>query len=92
MRLFNGLVLYFLQLRVRNNTCEVNEHFSNTIEHCFGSYRPSREDHAPFGPNGAFTFQSEKELEGRSYWGVVDTYVFESLTVITSSICEEYCL
>jgi polycystin 2 len=64
------------QVRVRNDSCEIHPDFKDTIVGCYASYSSVAESKDPFGlMNGtAWTYQSEKELDGSSYWGQVSTY------------------
>ncbi|XP_031573831.1 polycystic kidney disease 2-like 1 protein isoform X2 [Actinia tenebrosa] len=64
------------QTRVLNDSCVVHDDFKSVIKECYAPYSPSAEDTNPFGKmNGtAWTYKTEKELEGRSYWGRLTTY------------------
>ncbi|XP_055967274.1 polycystin-2 [Sorex fumeus] len=64
------------QLRVRNGSCAVPQDLREEITECYDVYSPASEDRAPFGPrNGtAWTYSSEKALNGSSHWGLMATY------------------
>ncbi|XP_060043769.1 polycystin-2 [Erinaceus europaeus] len=64
------------QLRVRNGSCSIPPDLREDIKECYDIYSSGSEDRAPFGPrNGtAWTYTSEKDLNGSSHWGVVTTY------------------
>jgi polycystin 2 len=64
------------QVRVRNDSCEIHPDFKDTIQGCYAGYSSAAESRDPFGKmNGtAWTYQTEKELDGSSYWGQVSTY------------------
>lgn len=66
----------FRQLRVKNNSCVVHDDFKSVIHECYAPYSPGAEDEEPFGlKNGtAWTFQTEKELDGQSHWGRITSY------------------
>ncbi|XP_061439044.1 polycystin-2 isoform X2 [Rhineura floridana] len=64
------------QLKVRNGTCSIPEDLKDEIKDCYDVYSVGNEDTAPFGPlNGtAWTYTSEKDLNGSSHWGLIATY------------------
>lgn len=64
------------QLRVRNGSCSIPPDLREDIKECYDVYSWLSEDRAPFGPrNGtAWTYTSEKDLNGSSHWGVIATY------------------
>lgn len=64
------------QLRVLNDSCTVHKDFKSVIKECYAPYAKNIEDKNPYGKmNGsAWTYKSEKELKGRSYWGRITTY------------------
>ncbi|EDO47023.1 predicted protein [Nematostella vectensis] len=66
----------FRQLRVLNDSCTVHDDFKSVIKECYAAYSPNVEDMNTFGKmNGsAWTYQTEKDLQGRSYWGRMTTY------------------
>ncbi|KAL1425989.1 hypothetical protein MTO96_018639 [Rhipicephalus appendiculatus] len=64
------------QLRVRNDSCNVHSDFKKAITQCFDNYSPHFEDKSPFGlMNGsAWTYHTEKELNGADHWGLLSSY------------------
>lgn len=64
------------QLRVRNDSCVVHPDFTSSISECYDVYDPTIEDTRPFGLlNGtAWTYHTEKEMNGSSHWGLLATY------------------
>ncbi|XP_073252460.1 polycystin-2-like protein 1 [Porites lutea] len=72
------------QLRVKNDSCVVHADFQSVIKECYAPYSPGAEDTAPFGlKNGsAWTYQTEKELDGRSHWGRITTYSGGGFTML----------
>lgn len=64
------------QLRVRNDSCNVHSDFKKAITQCFDNYSPHFEDKGPFGlMNGtAWTYHTEKELNGADHWGLLSSY------------------
>ncbi|KAM7305363.1 polycystin-2 [Ixodes scapularis] len=64
------------QLRVRNDSCNVHPDFKKAITQCYDTYSPHFEDKGPFGlMNGsAWTYHSEKELDGADHWGMLSSY------------------
>ncbi|CAN7994310.1 unnamed protein product [Ixodes hexagonus] len=64
------------QLRVRNDSCNVHSDFKKAITQCYDTYSPHFEDKGPFGlMNGsAWTYHSEKELDGANHWGLLSSY------------------
>ncbi|KAM6440102.1 polycystin-2 isoform 3-T3 [Liasis olivaceus] len=64
------------QLKVRNASCSIPEDLKDEIKDCYDVYSVANEDTAPFGlRNGtAWTYTSEKDLNGRSHWGLIATY------------------
>uniref|UniRef100_A0A3Q0R3Q6 Polycystin 2 like 1, transient receptor potential cation channel n=1 Tax=Amphilophus citrinellus TaxID=61819 RepID=A0A3Q0R3Q6_AMPCI len=64
------------QLKIKNNSCKVANDFRDEITGCFDVYSVEKEDDRSFGLiNGtAWTYHTEKELKGSSYWGLLTTY------------------
>ncbi|KFO75138.1 Polycystin-2, partial [Cuculus canorus] len=64
------------QLKVRNGSCSIPEDLKDEIKDCYDVYSVANEDTAPFGlRNGtAWTYTSEKDLNGSSHWGLIATY------------------
>ncbi|XP_065058180.1 polycystin-2-like protein 1 [Rhopilema esculentum] len=64
------------QVRVRNDSCVVHSDFKKEIKECYAPYATNIEDTRSFGKmNGsAWTYKSEKELEGRGTWGQLTSY------------------
>uniref|UniRef100_I3JVP1 Polycystin 2 like 1, transient receptor potential cation channel n=1 Tax=Oreochromis niloticus TaxID=8128 RepID=I3JVP1_ORENI len=64
------------QIKIKNNSCTVYSDFKNGIKDCFAVYTDQKEDEQSFGLiNGsAWTYHTEKEIKGSSYWGLVATY------------------
>uniref|UniRef100_A0A6I8R678 Polycystic kidney disease 2-like 1 n=1 Tax=Xenopus tropicalis TaxID=8364 RepID=A0A6I8R678_XENTR len=64
------------QLKVKNNSCMVYKDFKDEIVGCFDVYSKDKEDTSQFGLiNGtAWTYYTEEELGGSSYWGKITTY------------------
>ncbi|KAF7252827.1 Polycystin-2 [Varanus komodoensis] len=64
------------QLKVRNGSCSIPEDLKDEIKDCYDVYSVGNEDTAPFGlRNGtAWTYTSEKDLNGSSHWGLIATY------------------
>ncbi|XP_060542950.1 polycystin-2 isoform X2 [Pantherophis guttatus] len=64
------------QLKVRNASCSIPEDLKDEIKDCYDVYSVTNEDTAPFGlRNGtAWTYTSEKDLNGSSHWGLIATY------------------
>jgi len=64
------------QVRVRNDSCVVHDDFKKEIKECYAPYATNIEDTRSFGKmNGsAWTYKTEKELEGRGVWGQLTTY------------------
>ncbi|XP_039217129.1 polycystin-2 isoform X2 [Crotalus tigris] len=64
------------QLKVRNASCSIPEDLKDEIKDCYDVYSVANEDTAPFGlRNGtAWTYSSEKDLNGSSHWGLIATY------------------
>ncbi|XP_005098717.1 polycystic kidney disease 2-like 1 protein [Aplysia californica] len=67
-------------LRVRTNSCSVNEEFQNFISDCYSVYSFESEEKQAFGiglsgeNNSAFKYHSNEELEGFIYWGKLHMY------------------
>lgn len=72
------------QLRVKNDSCVVHDDFKSVIKECYAPYSPGAEDQNPFGVgNGsAWEYQTEKDLEGRSYWGRITSYSGGGFTML----------
>ncbi|XP_013875367.1 polycystic kidney disease 2-like 1 protein [Austrofundulus limnaeus] len=64
------------QIKIKNNSCQVYKDFKNEISGCYDVYNEKKEDDLSFGLiNGtAWTYHTEKELKGSSYWGLLTTY------------------
>lgn len=64
------------QVRVRNDTCVVPKDFKDQIKACYAAFSSSAEDTKAYRiANGtAWTYHSESELQGTSYWGKLGTY------------------
>ncbi|XP_043912299.1 polycystic kidney disease 2-like 1 protein [Protopterus annectens] len=64
------------QLKVRNDSCVIHKDFREDINGCYDVYIDYKEDKNSFGiGNGtAWTYHSEDELKGSSYWGILSTY------------------
>jgi hypothetical protein len=73
------------QLRVRNDSCVIPDDFKNEIAECFSDYASSLEEKRPYGPYwgqnytnqttfNAWTWNSEKQLKGSSYQGLMNAY------------------
>lgn len=56
--------------------CSVHDDFKSVIKECYAPYSQGVEDTEPFGlMNGsAWTYKTEKELDGQSHWGRITTY------------------
>lgn len=66
------------QLKVSSNSCQVHEDFSDVIRECFDSYSENLEDKtsdtASHGNYTGWTYQTESQLDGSSYWGMLTHY------------------
>lgn len=64
------------QLKVKNDSCTVHADFRKEIKTCYDAYASNIEDRLPFGlENGsAWTYQTQKELDGSNHWGLISTY------------------
>ncbi|KAM4052642.1 polycystin-2 isoform 1-T1 [Anomaloglossus baeobatrachus] len=64
------------QLKVRNGSCSVPEDLKDEITECYDMYSVRNEDTAPFGlRNGtAWTYTTERDLNGRGQWGLISSY------------------
>ncbi|TDH01032.1 hypothetical protein EPR50_G00175900 [Perca flavescens] len=64
------------QIKIMNNSCKVPKDFKDEITGCFDVYNDKKEDDISFGLiNGtAWTYHTEKEIKGSSYWGLLTTY------------------
>ncbi|KAM4590858.1 polycystin-2-like protein 1 isoform 2-T2 [Odontesthes bonariensis] len=64
------------QIKIKNNSCKVHKDFRDEITGCFDVYNEKKEDDLNFGLiNGsAWTYHTEKEIKGSSYWGLLTTY------------------
>lgn len=69
------------QIRVRNDSCTIPTEFKDSMDVCYDHYSSGIEDETPFGPGyrmytsaDAWRYQSVKELEGNSHWGMEATY------------------
>ncbi|XP_032365810.1 polycystic kidney disease 2-like 1 protein isoform X1 [Etheostoma spectabile] len=64
------------QIKIMNNSCKVHKDFKDEIAECFDVYNDKKEDDTSFGLiNGtAWTYHTEKDIKGSSYWGLLATY------------------
>lgn len=64
------------QLRVRNNTCSVNEYFKDLIKDCYNEYSFHNEDHSPFGlkSGSPWKYSAPNHEFELWHWGKVGTY------------------
>ncbi|XP_063773052.1 polycystin-2 isoform X2 [Pseudophryne corroboree] len=64
------------QLRIKNGSCTVPEDLRDEIKDCYDMYSVRNEDTAPFGLRigTAWTYTTEKNLNGSSQWGLISTY------------------
>jgi hypothetical protein len=63
------------QLRVRPNSCDVNQIFAKVIPHCYYQYNPYTEDRSCFGPNCTYVWRSPQQLQDTPYfWGRLSVY------------------
>nr|XP_020454653.1 polycystic kidney disease 2-like 1 protein [Monopterus albus] len=64
------------QIKIKNNSCKVPKDFQEEIMECYAVYNEKKEDDLSFGLiNGtAWTYHTEKEIKGSSYWGLIATY------------------
>ncbi|KDR08541.1 polycystic kidney disease 2-like 1 protein [Zootermopsis nevadensis] len=64
------------QVKVRNDSCIINEAFKRLFSECYDVYSSANEDKGQFGPGigTAWTYSTEEELHGSSYWGRFSTY------------------
>ncbi|KAM9364934.1 polycystin-2-like protein 1 [Pholidichthys leucotaenia] len=64
------------QIKIKNNSCRVHNDFEDEITGCFDVYNEDKEDDLSFGLiNGtAWTYYTEKEINGSSHWGLLTTY------------------
>ncbi|XP_078267422.1 polycystin-2-like protein 2 [Rhinoraja longicauda] len=64
------------QLRVRNNTCSVNEYFKDLIKDCYAEYYFHTEDHSPFGlkTGSPWKYSAPNHEFELWHWGRVGTY------------------
>ncbi|KAG7229937.1 hypothetical protein INR49_009657 [Caranx melampygus] len=64
------------QIKIKNNSCKVHDDFQDEIMGCFDVYNEKKEQELSFGLiNGtAWTYHTEKELQGSSHWGLLTTY------------------
>ncbi|KAF3708458.1 Polycystic kidney disease 2-like 1 protein Polycystin-2 -like protein [Channa argus] len=64
------------QIKVMNNSCKVPKDFTYEITGCYDVYNTKKEDDHSFGLiNGtAWTYHTEKQMNGSSYWGLLATY------------------
>ncbi|XP_028982895.2 polycystic kidney disease 2-like 1 protein [Betta splendens] len=64
------------QLKVKNNSCKIPNDFQEEIIGCYDVYSEKKEDDLSFGLiNGtAWTYHTEKAMNGSSYWGLLTTY------------------
>ncbi|CAG7837931.1 unnamed protein product [Allacma fusca] len=65
------------QIRVRPDSCEIAPNFRQLIRQCYGEYSQDAEDttlHWRPLPGSAWTYFTESQLYGSSYWGKFATY------------------
>ncbi|KAG4067829.1 hypothetical protein HA402_010515 [Bradysia odoriphaga] len=64
------------QLKVRNDSCIIDEIFKRNFRECFGSYQHSLEDTLPFGPNNGtpWTYHTSEELQDMFLSGNLHIY------------------
>ncbi|XP_061601775.1 polycystin-2-like protein 1 [Cololabis saira] len=64
------------QIKIKDNSCKVHQDFRDEIVGCFDVYNEKKEDELSFGlVNGtAWSYHTEKEVKGSSYWGLLTTY------------------
>ncbi|KAM9847493.1 polycystin-2-like protein 1 [Aulostomus maculatus] len=64
------------QIKIKNNSCKVHKDFQDEITGCYDVYNEKKEADVSFGLiNGtAWTYHTEKEIKGSSYWGLLTTY------------------
>lgn len=66
----------FRQLRVKNDSCEINEIFKNQFKECYSFYSSQASDESSFvfKNSSEFIFQTSKELNGFYTWGQLQLY------------------
>ncbi|CAG2064213.1 unnamed protein product [Timema podura] len=64
------------QIKVKNNSCEINSQFKGSYTTCYDFYSKTAEDKEPFGlkQGTAWTYSSESQLSTSSYIGLMGTY------------------
>ncbi|TRY80381.1 hypothetical protein TCAL_04863 [Tigriopus californicus] len=69
------------QLKVTNDSCNIQEDFQKAIKVCYAPYSSSSEDSRPFFPDfrnfsdeSAWVYHTEEALEGTPHWGQLTTY------------------
>ncbi|KAK3090686.1 hypothetical protein FSP39_013743 [Pinctada imbricata] len=64
------------QLKVSSNSCVVHDDFKDVIRECYDSYSSNLEDKTTVtkGNYTAWTYRSEDDLDGSSYWGKLTHY------------------
>ncbi|KAF7219597.1 polycystin-2-like protein 1 [Nothobranchius furzeri] len=64
------------QIKIKNNSCIIPQDFVKEISGCYGVYNEKKEDDIGFGLiNGtAWTYHTEQQIKGSSYWGLLTTY------------------
>jgi polycystin 2 len=81
------------QIRVQNNSCTIPSAFSQQISVCFSDYTPSVEDKNGYGPyvwynqtnDPAWYWQSESQLKGSSFQGIMNQYDGSGFVQVLSS-------
>lgn len=66
----------FRQLRVKKDSCEVNEIFKNQFKDCYSFYSTQASDESSFDfkNSSEFKYQTSKELNGFYTWGQLQLY------------------
>ncbi|KAM4708884.1 polycystin-2 isoform 2-T2 [Discoglossus pictus] len=64
------------QLKVKNGSCPIPVDLRDEIKDCYDVYSVGKEDNSTFGlRNGtAWSYTSEKDMNGSSHWGLISTY------------------
>uniref|UniRef100_A0A3Q1IC67 EF-hand domain-containing protein n=1 Tax=Anabas testudineus TaxID=64144 RepID=A0A3Q1IC67_ANATE len=64
------------QIKIKNNSCSIPKDFQDEIMGCYDVYNEKKEDDLSFGLiNGtAWTYHTEKAMNGSTYWGLLATY------------------
>lgn len=66
----------FRQLRVKKDSCEINEIFKNQFKECYSFYSSQASDESIFVSKNSseFKYQTSKELNGFYTWGQLQLY------------------